>query len=66
MFFFFSSWVGLIEKAEVLQLARRQTNTQRQTGRDRTQSESFRTDLDLIVCKLVCWFNDKKLSTQDQ
>ena len=60
-FFFFSLWAGQIEKAEVLQLARRQTNRQRQTGRARTQSESFRTDLGLIVVrKLVCWFEDKK------
>lgn len=58
----------------MLQLARRQTNRQRQTGRVRTQSESFRTDLGLIVvCKPVCWFKDlkkkekkKKLGTKDQ
>lgn len=26
------------------------------TGRARTQSESFRADLDFILCKLQCWF----------
>lgn len=60
-FFFLLFRAGQIEKAEVLQLARRQTNRQRQTGRARTQSESFRTDLGVIVvCKLVDWFNHKE------
>lgn len=58
MFFFFP-WLGRIEGAEVLQLARGRTNRQRLTGRAETQCESFRTDLGLIVVReLACWFKD--------